>query len=144
MNKVVLVGRLIKDPELRYAAGNGTAISRFTVAVNRQFKKDEADFIGCVAFGKTAETIAQYLTKGRQIAISGNIRTGSYDAQDGTKRYTTDVVVESFDFIGSSNSGNRDTTNNSSNSDYSTEPKDNFGGGFNDDITPVDDGDMPF
>ena len=100
MNKVVLVGRLTKDPELRFAAGSGSAVCRFTVAVNRQFKKDETDFIGCVAFGKTAEIIAQYLTKGREIAVSGSIRTGSYDAQDGTKRYTTDVAVDSFDFIG--------------------------------------------
>ncbi|NLK94953.1 MAG: single-stranded DNA-binding protein [Clostridiales bacterium] len=146
MNKVVLVGRLTKDPELRFAAGSGTAVSRFTLAVNRQFKKDEADFISCVAFGKTAETISQYFTKGRQIAISGSIRTGSYDAQDGTKRYTTDVAVESFDFLESG--GNRDNSDfggGYNNSDFSAKPKDNFGdAGFNEDITPVDDGDMPF
>lgn len=132
MNKVVLIGRLTKDPELRFAAGSGTAVSRFTVAVNRQFKRDETDFINCVAFGKTAETISQYFTKGRQIAVSGSIRTGSYDAQDGTKRYTTDVIVETFDFIG--DSGNKD--NGGSN--------DAFSGGFDSDITPVDDGDIPF
>lgn len=149
MNKVVLVGRLTKDPELRFAAGSGSAVCRFTVAVNRQFKKDETDFIGCVAFGKTAEIIAQYLTKGREIAVSGSIRTGSYDAQDGTKRYTTDVAVDSFDFIGS-NSGaarsNDSFNNNNGNSGYSAPSNDDrFGGeSFNDDITPVDDGDMPF
>ena len=99
INKVVLLGRLTKDPELRYAAGSGTAVCRFTVAINRQLKKDETDFINCVAFGKTGETIAQYITKGRQIAITGSIRTGSYDAQDGTKRYTTDVIVETFEFV---------------------------------------------
>lgn len=130
MNKVVLIGRLTKDPDLKFTAGSGTAVSRFTVAVNRQFKKDETDFINCVAFGKIAETISQYLTKGRQIAIVGNIRTGSYDAQDGTKRYTTDVAVESFEFIGSKG-------NNSSNND-------SFNDGYNDEITPVYDGDMPF
>src|SRR5574344_2188425 len=122
MNKVVLIGRLTKDPELRFAAGSGTAVSRFTVAVKRQFKKDEADFIGCVAFGKTAETISQYFTKGRQIAISGSIRTGSYDAQDGSKRYTTDVAVDSFDFIESGNREGSDFSggyNNNSNSEYS-------------------------
>ena len=137
MNKVVLIGRLTKDPELRFAAGSGTAVSRFTVAVNRQFKKDETDFINCVAFGKTAETISQYMTKGRQIALTGSIRTGSYDAQDGSKRYTTDVAVDSFEFIGS---------NNNNSEHYSNPPKnDAFGGGsYNDDITPVDDGDMPF
>lgn len=150
MNKVVLIGRLTKDPELRFAAGSGNAVSRFSVAVTRQFKKEETDFINCVAFGKTAETISQYLTKGSQIALTGSIRTGSYDAQDGTKRYTTDVAVDSFEFIGSK--GGRDNADsfngghNNSNSDYSAEPKKNSfnGGGFNDDITPVDDGDMPF
>lgn len=144
MNKVVLVGRLTRDPELRFAAGSGTAVSRFTVAVNRQFKRDETDFINCVAFGKTAETISQYFTKGKQIAVSGSIRTGSYDAQDGTKRYTTDVAVDTFDFI---DSGNRDNNGGgyNSNSDYSAQNNDSFAGaGFNDDITPVDDGDMPF
>ena len=124
MNKVVLVGRLTKDPELRYAAGSGIPTSRFTVAVNRM-KKDEADFINCVAFNKTAETIANYLVKGRKIAIAGRIQTDSYTAQDGTKRYTTDVVVETFEFCDSNKS------NSSNNS-------------IDDDVTPVDDGDMPF
>ena len=100
MNKVMLIGRLTKDPELNFAANSGTAVGRFTIAVTRQFKKEETDFINCIAFGKTGEIIAQYLTKGSPIAVTGNIRTGSYDAKDGTKRYTTDVVVESFDFIG--------------------------------------------
>lgn len=137
MNKVILIGRLTKDPELRFTAGSGMAVSRFTVAVNRQFKKDETDFINCVAFGKTAETISQYLTKGRQIAVIGSIRTGSYDAQDGTKRYTTDVAVESFEFIGSNGQAN-----NQGNAQESTP----FDGGWDieSDITPVDDVDMPF
>lgn len=137
MNKAILLGRLTRDPELRFAAGSGTAVSRFTVAVNRQFKKDETDFINCVAFGKTAETISQYFTKGKQIAVSGAIRTGSYDAQDGTKRYTTDIAVESFDFVESSGKteGQSNTQSNSNNTG---------GSGFNEDITPVDDGDMPF
>lgn len=132
MNKVVLVGRLTKDPDLKFVAGSGTAVSRFTVAVNRQFKKDEADFINCVAFGKTAETISQYLTKGRQIAVTGSIRTGRYEAQDGTKRYTTDVAVESFEFIGGKKG------------DSSNTPFDGGWGTGGGDITPVDDGDMPF
>ena len=125
MNKVVLVGRLTKDPELRYTAGSDTAVCKFTLAVNRM-KKDEADFINCVAFNKTAETIANYLVKGRKIAIAGGIQTDSYTAQDGTKRYTTDVVVETFEFCDSSNKSN--SSNNS----------------IDDDVTPVDDGDMPF
>jgi len=130
MNKVVIIGRLTKDPELRFAAGTGNGVCRFTVAVNRFKKKDEekaqADFISCVAFGKTAEAISQYFTKGRQIAISGSIRTGSYDSQDGSKRYTTDVAVETFNFLDSqSNQGNN-----------LEQP--------NEDITPVNDGEMPF
>lgn len=136
MNKVVLIGRLTKDPELRYAAGSGTAVCRFTVAITRQFKKDETDFINCVSFGKTGETIAQYIIKGRQIAVTGAIRTGSYDAQDGSKRYTTDVVVESFEFIGNSNNN----SNNTSDGNWNP-PVDDVGFG---DMTPVDDGDMPF
>ena len=99
INKVVLLGCLTKDPELRYAEGSGTAVCRLTVAINRQLKKDEADFINCIAFGKTGETITKYFTKGSKIAITGNIRTGSYDAKDGTKRYTTDVIVETFEFV---------------------------------------------
>ena len=134
MNKVILIGRLTKDPELNYAAGTGTAVCRFSLAVTRPFKKDETDFINCIAFGKTGETIAQYLTKGRQLAVTGSIRTGSYDAKDGTKRYTTDVVVESFEFIGNiqnDSQGGPSQGNSNQNSFY-------------DDMTPVDDGDMPF
>lgn len=130
MNKVVLIGRLTADPNLSYAAGTGTAVCRFTLAVTRPFKRDEADFINCVAFNKTAETIGQYLVKGRQIAIAGRIQTGSYDAQDGTKRYTTDVVVENFEFIGN-NQGQAQNDN-----------ADNYN--FDNEMTPVDDGDMPF
>lgn len=132
MNKAIIVGRLTKDPELKYTPNGGTAICRITVAVARAFKKDETDFINCVAFGKTGETIAQYFTKGRQIALAGNIRTGSYQAQDGTKMYTTNVIIENFEFVGN-NSSNQSTWNVQDNSDES------FG-----DMTPVDDGDMPF
>ena len=134
MNKVVLIGRTTKSPELRYAPGSGTAVCRFTLAVNRQFKKDETDFINCIAFNKPGEAIAQYVTKGRQLAVTGSIRTGSYDGQDGVKRYTTDVIVESFEFIGSSN-------NNSSNNSWN--PPVDDGIGFGQEV-PIDDGDMPF
>ncbi len=152
MNKVILIGRLTKDPELNFAAGSGTAVTRFSLAVTRPFKKDETDFINCIAFGKTGETIAQYLTKGRQLAVTGSIRTGSYDAKDGTKRYTTDVVVDSFEFIGSGNNGgagrdqgsyNNGFGSSNMNSDYSNSSN-SFGGNFEEDMTPVDDGDMPF
>ena len=133
MNKVVLLGRLTKDPELRYAAGSGTAVCRFTLAVSRQFKKDETDFINCIAFNKPGEAIAQYVTKGRQIAVTGAIRTGSYDAQDGTKRYTTDIAVDGFEFVGSGqgNSNNQQGNTSNNNNDFGYE-------------APIDDGDMPF
>ena len=98
MNKVVLIGNLVKDVDLSFAAGSGTAVARFTVAVARM-KKGESDFPNCISFGKTAETIAQYFFKGSKIAIEGHIQTGGYEAKDGTKRYTTDVALESFEFI---------------------------------------------
>ena len=143
MNKVTLIGRTTKSPELRYAPGTGTAVCRFTLAVQRAFKKDEADFINCVAFGKIGETIAQYVLKGRQIAVTGSIRTGSYDAQDGTKRYTTDVAVESFEFIGSGASeGNNNSYSRNSDNAWGA-PAEGPDMGFGD-MTPVDDGDMPF
>lgn len=133
MNKWVGIGRLTRDPELNFAAGTGTAVARFTLAVTRPFKKDETDFINCIAFNKRAEAIAQYLTKGRQLAVTGSIRTGSYDAKDGTKRYTTDIVVDSFEFIGQGNNNNQGNT-----------PQNNFGGmNFEDEMTPIDDG-CPF
>ena len=133
MNKVVLIGNLTKDVDLSFTAGSGMAVGRFTVAVARM-KKGESDFPNCVSFGKTAETIAQYFFKGSKIAIEGHIQTGSYDAKDGTKRYTTDVIVDRFEFVGQAK-GNDNQGNTSS----------NFGGmNFEEDMTPVDDGDMPF
>ena len=137
MNKWIGIGRMVADPELNYAAGTGTAVCRFTLAVIRPFKKDETDFINCISFGKTGETIAQYLTKGRQLAVTGSIRTGSYDAKDGTKRYKTDIVVDSFEFI-----GNGQGNNNQSNTSYQDNNFDQ--GGFYEDMAPVDDGDCPF
>lgn len=101
MNKVLLVGRLTKAPELRYTQ-SGTANVAFTIAVDRKFSKEkEADFISCVAWQKTAEFIAQYFTKGQSIGIEGRIQTRSYDTQDGSKRYVTEVVVEQVEFVGS-------------------------------------------
>ena len=133
MNKVVLIGNLTKDVDLSFAAGSGTAVGRFTVAVARM-KKGESDFPNCISFGKTAETIAQYFFKGSKIAIEGHIQTGSYDAKDGTKRYTTDVIVDRFEFVGQANNNNQSNTSNN-----------NFNqNNFEDEMTPVDDGDMPF
>ena len=103
MNNVVLIGRLTKDPELKYSQA-GKAYCRFTVAVNRDFNKEEADFINCLAFGKTAETIAEWLGKGRRIALQGRIQTGSYQNSNGDTVYTTEVVADRFEFVDSARS----------------------------------------
>lgn len=100
MNSVQLTGRLTRDPEVRYTDG-GSTIARFTLAVNRRFKQEngpDADFIRCVAFGKTAEFIEKYFAQGRKMDMNGRIQTGSYTNQDGVKVYTTDIVVENVEF----------------------------------------------
>ena len=98
MNKVILMGRLTRDPDVRYSQGeNATAVARYTLAVDRRFRRDgdqTADFIGCVAFGRQAEFAEKYLRQGTKIAITGRIQTGSYTNREGQKVYTTDVVVE--------------------------------------------------
>ena len=120
MNKVFLVGRLARDPELRYTSSN-LATMRCSIAVDRQFVRDGeergADFISIVAFGNRAETMKKYLTKGSQIAVDGRIQTGSYDGQDGKKVYTTDVIIENFQFLDSKSSRNLET-NSDFNSDF--------------------------
>lgn len=98
MNKVVLMGRLTKEPEVRRTTED-KAVARFTVAINRRGNNEETDFINCVAFGKTAEVIEKYFNKGNRICLSGRIQTGSYTNKDGAKVYTTDIVVEELDFV---------------------------------------------
>ena len=101
MNKVILMGRLTRDPEVRYSQGeNATAVARFTLAVDRRFRRDDAstDFIGCIAFGKTAETIEKYVRQGTKLLVTGRIQTGSYTNRDGHKVYTTDIYVEEMEF----------------------------------------------
>ena len=102
MNKVILMGRLTRDPEVRYSQGeNPLAIARFTLAVDRRFKRDgeqSADFISCVAFGKQAEHAERYYRQGLKIVVCGRIQTGSYTNRDGVKVYTTEVVVEEQEF----------------------------------------------
>ena len=102
MNKVILIGRLTKDPEVRYTQGeNATAVARYSLAVDRKFKKEgeqTADFINCVAFGKNGEFAEKYLRKGVKISIVGKIQTGNYTNNEGVKVYTTDVVVEEHEF----------------------------------------------
>ena len=114
MNKVEVVGRLTRDPEVRYSTGeNATCIARFSVAVNRRFKNSDgnydADFINCIAFGKSGEFIEKYYKKGMAIGISGRIQTGSYTNKDGIKIYTTDVVVEESEFVESKNASGSST-----------------------------------
>ena len=158
MNKVFLVGRLTRDFDLRYGANN-TAVARTSIAVDRQFSNQngerEADFINIVAFGNRAETMKKYLTKGSQIAISGRIQTGSYDASDGRKVYTTDIVIEEFQFLDSkgsrqveNNNTNANSTNDVTPYDFSnespsnnteTDPFKDFG-----DKIEIDDSDLPF
>ena len=111
MNKVILMGRLTRDPEIRYGQGdNAMAIARFTLAVDRRFKRDgdaqTADFISCVAFGKTAEFMERYTHQGTKLVAEGRIQTGSYTNKEGNRVYTTDVVVENVEFAESkANSG---------------------------------------
>lgn len=125
MNSVSLMGRLTRDPEVRYTANTQMANARFVVAVNRKLSKEKrqeaenngyptADFISCMAWGKTAENIANYFKKGNRIAITGRIQTGSYE-KDGQRIYTTDVVVDSFDFVESNISSNINTNQGYSN-----------------------------
>jgi len=131
MNKVVLVGRLTKDPELKLAQGTGTAVATFTVAVNRRFKREgqpEADFIPVVIFGKSAEALANHVVKGRLISISGNIQTRNYEAKDGTRRYVTEVIADEAEFLEWATKGKKE------NNDF----------GSDSDVTPIDDGDIPF
>ena len=102
MNKVILMGRLTRDPEVRYSAGeNALAIARYTLAVDRRFRRDgeaSADFISCVSFGRTAEFAEKYFRQGLKIAVTGRIQTGSYTNREGQKVYTTEVVVEDQEF----------------------------------------------
>ncbi|MCI8266161.1 MAG: single-stranded DNA-binding protein [Lachnospiraceae bacterium] len=136
MNKVILMGRLTRDPEVRYSTqGDGQmAIARYTLAVDRRFNRngDEntADFISCVAFGKTGEFAERYLRKGTKIAVTGRIQTGSYTNKDGVKVYTTDVVVEEHEFVESKNSSSSDGSYGNS-----------FGGGSSQPAAPAAAGD---
>ncbi len=109
MNKVILIGRLTRDPNITYAQRDNSAIARFSLAVDRRVKREgdtNADFISCVAFGKTAEFAERYLRQGTKIAMEGRIQTGSYTNKEGQKIYTTDVIVDQMEFAESKNSQN--------------------------------------
>jgi len=134
MNHVVLMGRLAKDPELKYSQ-TGKAFSKFTVAVNREFNREEADFINCTAWGKTAEIIAEYLRKGRRIALQGRISVSSYE-QNGETRWSTEVVVDKFEFVDTANSQK------AGNSQMQSKKSENSSANDNDEI--MDDDNFPF
>lgn len=130
MNKVVLIGRLTKAPELKFTPGTGHAVTTVTLAVNKynaSTKKMEADFIQVVIWGKQAEATANHMGKGSLMAISGRVTTRSYDANDGTKRYVTEIVAKEVQFL-------------ENKKDKGINPYDMYSG----DITPVDDSDVPF
>lgn len=143
MNRVVLIGRLTKDPQLRFVAGSGKAVSNFTIAIDRRFKSPgypEADFIPIVVWGKQAEAAANYIGKGNLVSVSGRIQTRNYEAKDGTRRYITEVVAEQVEFLewNKKQEGQGEvqakTENNNSN-DVNL---------YDEDITPIDDSDIPF
>ena len=132
MNKVVLMGRLTRDPEVRYSQGqNAMAIARFTLAVDRRFRREgeqSADFINCVVFGKSAEFTERYFRQGMRIVVSGRIQTGSYTNRDGVKVYTTDVVVEEQEFAESKNASG--STSQSYQTSPASAPSASAGDGF--------------
>ena len=127
MNKIMLVGRLTRDPEVR-SSNSGISIVNFTVAVSRNFKNKEgnydADFLPCVAYRAQADFVSKFFKKGSLIGVEGRVQTRNYDAQDGTKRYVTEVVVENVEFVGGKNDNNGSQTDNSYVDEPSSEPID--------------------
>ncbi len=151
MNKVILIGRLTRDPEVRYSQGGDAplAIARFTLAVDRRFTRNSgngndqsADFISCVAFGKQGEFIEKYIQKGTKLVVEGRIQTGSYTGRDGQKVYTTEVIVENCEF--GESKANASNGGNSGYAPQSHEPAGNIGDGFMNIPDSVDDEEMPF
>ena len=141
MNSVQLVGRLTRDPDVRYTDG-GTTVARFTLAVDRRFKKDggdEADFISCVAFGKTAEFLEKWFRKGQRLGLTGRIQTGSYVNQEGTKIHATDVVAENVEFVESKGASAED-----GGSQQRPAPVSDLGDGFMNIPDGVEDDGLPF
>ena len=138
MNKVILMGRLTADPELRYTTVNNIPVCRFRLAVKRPYTKQgeekKTDFISCVAFGRLAENLEKYISKGRRIAIEGRIQVDSYNKDDGSKGYSTSIVVERFYFADSKPGEQAQEINRPE-----TEPEQDFYAGFND-----NDDDLPF
>lgn len=151
MNKVILMGRLTRDPEIRYSQGEqSTAVARYTLAVDRRFRRDNdgqtADFIGCVAFGRQAEFAERYFHKGIKIAITGRIQTGSYTNREGQRVYTTDVVVEEQEFA-ESKAASAASTGNAGNADFQPADRPSPGSAVSDGFMNIPDGideELPF
>ena len=113
MNQVTLLGILTRDPELKYTQ-SGKAFTKFSIAVTREFNRDEADFINCIAWDKRAETICKYLRKGRRIALQGRLNVRQYE-KDGETKWITEVIVDKFEFVDSSNNDNKEKENSKDN-----------------------------
>lgn len=152
MNKVVLIGNLVRDPEVR-ATQSGISVCNFTVAVNRRFKKEngeqETDFLNVIAWRQLAELCGTYLAKGRKVAVTGSIQTRTYEAKDGSKRTAWDIVADEVEFLTPQNqqSGTQSApgayttaASKDSGTAYAPQPHNDFGGGF----TQVDDEELPF
>ncbi len=157
MNSVVLIGRLTRDPELSYTPNTQTAVAHFSIAVDRPRRNGEdagADFIRITVFGKQAETVDRYLSKGKQVAVQGRIQTGSYKNREGVTVYTTDVIADRVEFLGSSqsNGGGQGGAGRSNGSydrpmgGFEEAPQDNGFGGFDDmpDTFQAAEDDIPF
>ena len=138
MNQVLLIGRLTKDPELKYSQ-SGKAFCRFSLAVAKEFNRNETDFFDCVAWNKTAEIIAEYMRKGKKIAIQGRLETGSYE-KEGRNIKTYSIIVDKFEFVDSA--GGQGQQQSSSYSQGTTQSKETFADNDNDEI--MDDDDFPF
>ncbi|MED2737456.1 single-stranded DNA-binding protein [Bacillus toyonensis] len=137
MNRVILVGRLTKDPDLKYTP-NGVAVATFTLAVNRSFANQqgerEADFINCVIWRKQAENVANYLKKGSLAGVDGRLQTRNYDGQDGKRVYVTEVIAESVQFLEPRNSGNNQGSGNNGNQSFGNSGNQGFGNNGNQDF----------
>lgn len=152
MNKVVLIGNLVRDPEVR-ATQSGISVCNFTVAVNRRFKKEngeqETDFLNVIAWRQLAELCGKYLAKGRKVAVTGSIQTRTYEAKDGSKRTAWDIVADEVEFLAPQNQQSSTQSapgayttaaSKDSGTAYAPQPHNDFGGGF----TQVDDEELPF
>ena len=148
MNKVILMGRLTRDPEVRYSQGeNATAVARYSLAVDRRFRRDgeaTTDFINCVAFGRQAEFAERYLRQGTKMLVTGRIQTGSYTNRDGVKVYTTDIVVEEQEFAESKAAGGNANAGAGFQPSPSPAPSNDIGDGFMNIPDVIDEDELPF